>query len=171
MDPIDLEEIRHLPIHEVLREYCRGNRTNIQDIDSLDNFCRVIKRIRDCLEESDFRTAGPLIHLGAILLKIESERLVINNLDEDERIRFIMERGPLYRMEVDLAIQEAVLSMLSRSKDKIVINDPGDVGGDVFGVEFGDLNRRRATGEEDLRYIIDDDKEFETIRIIQRQGC
>jgi len=170
VDPIDLELVSHLPIYEVLKEYCRVNRTNIQDVDTLDNYYRVISKLKECLEESDLKTAGPLIHLGSILLKIESEKLILKYLDEDQQMSFLMERGVIYRMDVELALQEAMLSMLSRSKDKIVIEKPGEIGGELFGIDVDELNRRRDTDDEDLKNILDDDEEYETIRMVRITG-
>lgn len=162
MDLIDLEKLRGMPIFEVLKEYCRVNKTDIQDIDALENYYNVIRRLEQCLGEADLRSAGPLIVLGYTLLRIESEKILLKYMDEDEGIRFIYERSSLYRVTIDMAVQDAVLSLLERHKTKIVV-DPGQDGfsaDEFLGLDMGGLNRRRETTLEDVQKILDDDDAY-----------
>lgn len=161
VDLIDLDKLKNTTIRSVIEDYCRLNETSIQDIDSLENYYNVLKRLKTCFEDADFRTAGPLIRLGYVMLRIESEKLLLKYMDEDDRARFFASKPALYRMDVELAIQEAVLSLLSRHKDKILISEPSESGASAMGL--GDLNRRRDTTDADLMNIVSDADKFDEI--------
>ncbi len=172
LEPINLDKLLGLPVHTVLKEYCEFNKVSIQNIDILDNFRNVLERLKAAFDETDFREAGSLVLLGSVLLKIESERILLEYMSEDDRIRYLMKKGPLYKMEVEEAIRRAMLSSLSRHKDMIVVEESPEesdkVG--VLGLIEEDFNCRRDTNNEDLRSVIHDDDEFNHILVLLEES-
>lgn len=156
---IDIESLQGMPIYAVLQEYCRVNSTNVQDIDALDNYCAVIERLRQCLDGLDFRFAGTLTLLGWILLRIQSEKLLLKNMSEEEAAVFISKRSSLYRVTVDMAVRDAISGLIGRhKKDKIVI-DRGEDEGAHPDMKMDDMSRRRETSIEDVQRILYDDEQ------------
>lgn len=169
MQAIDLDKLKGMLVYDVLEEYCKFNNKSIQDIETLDTFLNILNRLKDCLEKCDFLTAGPLVHLGHIMLRIESEKLLLSGLSEEQRAEFLKGKSKLYRMEAENAIQRAVLSLLSRSKEKIIVQPKENLGSKK--INLGVLNRRRATTAEDVRSIVSDESVFTQIREFREQSA
>lgn len=172
LEPIDLDKLEGLPVHTVLREYCEFNKVSIQNIDILDNFRNVLERLKAAFDETDLREAGSLVLLGSVLLKLESERILLEYMSEDDRIRYLMNKGPLYKLEAEEAIRKAMLSLISRGKDKIIVEEysrePDSAS--VLGLTEEDFNCRRNTNNEDLRSVIHDDDEFNRILVLLEES-
>ena len=165
LNPIDLSKLENTPVYEVVREYLEMNTVSIQNMDALENYFNIINRLKECFEEADFKTAGPLIRLGHVMLRIESEKLLLKYMDDDAREKYISGRSKWYRLEIETEVQKILMGLISRNKNTILIDQKEDDGHSLIGI--GDLNRRRDTTDEDLRSILDDDEKFEEIRIIR----
>jgi len=166
---IDLDKLRGTPVYEVIREYCESNSVNVQDIDALENLERVVERLKGCLESCDFRIAGPLILLGNILIRIQSEKILLKNMDEESRQKFLSEKSKLYRMDIEKAINKAMMSLISKHKVKILVDGQENVTckSDILS---GSLNRRRDITSEDIRNVIQDDELYKCIYEARVQG-
>jgi len=166
---INLDKLKGTPVYDVIRDYCESNSVNVQDIDALDNFEKVVERLRKCLESCDFRAAGSLILLGHILIRIQSEKILIKNMDEEDRRKFIAEHSRLYRLDIDKAINNAVLSLLSRRKVKILVEGHKNMTLRPT-LTSGSLNRRRETTVDDVRNVVQDDDAFRDIYVARVRG-
>jgi len=145
-----------MPIYEVLQDYCRVNSTNIQDIDALDNYCAVIERLQQCLDVLDFRFAGTLTLLGWILLRIQSEKMLLKNMSEEEAAVFISKRSSLYRVTLDMAVQDAISGLIGRRKKNKIMIDRGEDEGAHPDMKMDNMSRRRETSIEDIQRILYD---------------
>ena len=83
LDKIDIELLRNTPVYEVLRDYLAMNKTSVQNVDALDNYYNILERLKKCVEESDFRFGGKLIRMAELMLRIESEKLLLKCMDDD----------------------------------------------------------------------------------------
>jgi len=169
LDLIDLESLRNTPIYEVLRDYLSVNKMSIQNIDSLDNYYNILERLKKCIEDVDFELGGKLIWLAEIMLKIESEKLLLKCMDEDARDHYLVNKSKWYRMEIQSVIDDAVLSMLSRNKDTIVVDvSESEEPESILGLS--NLNCRRDVTDEDFRNLIGDEIAFEDLMAGRRES-